>query len=440
MSNLPRFNLWKAQSLKTMFACMLASLWMSTALAQSATAQADSSLSGGNRWVATWGAAPINPGLTTIDALFLNDHSRSFENQTVRTIAHVSVGGRRVRVRVSNAFGVLPLRLGAAHVALSRGGGSINVTTGRRLTFGGQTSILIPAGAVMVSDAVDLYVPSASDLAVSLYLPGITEPATFNELKMQTSYVTGVNSGNLVSAADLPTAEAVRQVFYTTVVEVQPTESVGALVTLGDSITLGGNSTPDAYSTWPDLLSARLNTYRPRLAVVNQGIGCNRLLYDLCGPSGAARFDRDVLAVTGVSHVIVAFGINDLMIPSILPQFGFPEFASETVSAQDIIVGLQQIIVRSRSRGIRVYGATITPNGSITVPGAHTPETEAKRTAVNHWIRTSGAFDGVVDFDAAVRDPSNPARLLPAYDADGVHLTDAGHQAMANAVNLSMFF
>jgi lysophospholipase L1-like esterase len=293
---------------------------------------------------------------------------------------------------------------------------------------------------VAVSDAVDLYVPPASDLAVSLYLPGITEPATFNEFKMQDSYLAGVNSGNLVSAADLPTAEKVRQVFYVTAIEVQPLENVGALVALGDSITLGGGSTVNTYHTWPDLLSARLNTFRPRLSVINQGIGCNRLLYDLCGPSGAARFDRDVLAVTGVSQVIVAFGINDLMIPSILPQFGFPEFAAETVSAQDIIVGMQQIIVRARSRGIRVYGATITPNGSSPVPGAHTPDTEAKRTAVNRWIRTSGAFDGVVDFDAAVRDPANPTRLLPAYDADGVHLSDAGYQAMANAVNLSMLF
>ena len=172
--------------------------------------------------------------------LFLNDHSRSFENQTVRNIAHVSVGGRRVRVRVSNAFGVMPLRVGAAHVALAAAVRRSTSATGRRLTFGGQPSILVPAGAVVVSDAVDLYVASASDLAVSLYLPGVTEPATFNEFKMQTSYVTGVNSGNLVNAADLPTAEAVRQIFYTTVVEVQPTESVGALVAFGDSITLGG--------------------------------------------------------------------------------------------------------------------------------------------------------------------------------------------------------
>jgi lysophospholipase L1-like esterase len=412
---------------------------MSTATAQSAIAQSESSFSGNNRWVATWGGAPIMPGeTTTIDALFANNHSQSFENQTIRNIAHVSVGGRRVRVRISNAFGMLPLRVGSAHAALSRGGATINSATGRRLTFGGQVSVLIPAGAVVISDAVDIAVPTASDMAISIYLPGQTEPATFNEFKMQTSYVAPAGSGNLVNAADLPSATPTRSTFYVTVIEVQPTDNVGALVAFGDSVTLGAGSTPEMNRSWPDQLSVRLNGFRPRLSVVNQGIGCNRLLYDMCGQSGAARFDRDVLGVAGVSHVIVAFGINDLMIPSILPNFGYPEFASETVSSAEIIFGLQQIIQRARAAGVKVYGATITPNGSSLATGAHTPETEAKRTAVNRWIRTSGAFDGVVDFDAAVRDPSNPTRLLNIYDADGVHLTDAGYAAMANAVNLSM--
>jgi lysophospholipase L1-like esterase len=422
-------------------AWLLATLGMSTAGAQIATTQADASYSGGNRWVATWGGAPIPPGeTTTIDALFANNHSQSFDNQTIRNIAHVSVGGRRVRVRISNAFGMLPLRVGSAHAALSRGGATINTATGRRLTFGGQASVLIPAGAVVISDPVDINVPTSSDMAVSVYLPGQTEPATFNETKMQTSYVAPAGSGNLVNAADLPSAAPTRSTFYVTVIEVQASENVGALVAFGDSVTLGAGSTPELNRSWPDQLSARLNTYRPRLSVVNQGIGCNRLLFDMCGQSGAARFDRDVLGVAGVSHVIVAFGINDLMIPSILPNFGYPEFASETVSSAEIIFGLQQIIQRARAAGVKVYGATITPNGSSLAPGAHTPDTEAKRNAVNRWIRTSGAFDGVVDFDAAVRDPSNPARLRDIYDADGVHLTDEGYAAMANAINLSMFF
>jgi lysophospholipase L1-like esterase len=414
---------------------VIAALWFSAAaLAQTASTQ----YSAGGRWVATWTSAPIAPGPTTIDAIFGNDHSRSFENQTIRHVVHTSVGGRRVRVRLSNAFGVMPLRIGAVNVALSRGDAAINVTSNRRLTFSGQGGITIPAGAVAVSDSVDLYVPAAADLAVSVYLPELTEPATYHEITLQDSYVTG--AGNFVGAADLPDAAVTRSTFYLSVVEVQATESIGALVALGDSITQGAGSTPNENRTWPELLSERLNHSRPRLAVVNQGVGCGRLLYDLCGPGGAARFDRDVLTVTGASHVIVALGLNDLMIPSILPNFGKPEFAAETVSSADLIAGLQQLIARARAQGLRIYGATITPNGSSTVPGAHTPENESKRQAVNRWIRTSGAFDGVVDFDAAVRDPGNVARLRDIYDADGIHLTDAGYEAMANAINLAMFF
>jgi len=394
----------------------------------------------GNRWVTTWSAAQLQAGPTTIDAIFGNDHSRSFDNQTIRHIVHTSVGGRRVRVRFSNAFGFMPLRIGAGQVAQRRVGASIYPGTGRRLTFSGQASIVVPAGAVAVSDAVDLDVPGGGELAVSVYLPEATEPATFHEKTMQTSYVTG--SGNFVGATDLPGATTTLSTFYLSAVEVLPTESIGTLVALGDSITQGEGSTLDAHRTWPDLLSARLNPYspRPRLAVINQGIGCGRLLHDFCGPGGAARFDRDVLTVTGVSGVIVHMGVNDITIPSILPIFGHPEFAVEAVSANDLIVGLHQLSLRARARGVKIFGATITPFGSSTVPGLVTPENEAKRQAVNRWIRTGGSFDGVIDFDAAVRDPANPARLLPAYDFDGIHLTDAGYGAMADAINLSMLF
>jgi len=396
--------------------------------------------SAGNRWVTTWSAAQQQPGPTTIDAVFGNDSSRSFENQTIRHIVHTSVGGRRVRVRLSNAFGFMPLRIGAAHVAVRRVDAAIYPATGRRLTFSGQSSIQIPAGAVAVSDAVDLDVPGAGDLAVSVYLPEQTEPATFHEQTMQVSYLTG--AGNFTSSADLAGATPIRATYYLSTVEVLPSESVGTLVALGDSITQGAGSTVNGDHTWPDLLSARLNPYppRPRMAVINQGIGCGRLLHDFCGPSGAARFDRDVATITGVTGVIVHLGLNDIMIPTTLPQFGLPEFAEEAVSANEIIVGLHQLTLRARARGVKIFGATINPFGSSTIPGVFTPENEAKRQAVNRWIRTGGAFDGVIDFDAAVRDPANPARLRPAYDFDGVHLNDAGYDAMANAINLSMLF
>jgi lysophospholipase L1-like esterase len=430
-----KFRKWK--SLFGVFAIM----------AGVATAQAQVELAAGggghsNRWVATWASAPIAPGITTIDSLFGNDSSRSFENQTVRHIVHTSAGGRKVRIRLSNAFGILPLRVGAAQVALSNTGAAVYPGTSRRLTFNGQPTAFVPAGAVAVSDPLDFDVPGDGDLAVSLYLPGITEPATFHEITLQTSYVTAVDSGNLTGALDLPGATPTPATFYLSVVETQATESIGVVVAFGDSVTQGAGSTTDQNRSWPDKLSDRLNPnpYRPRLSVVNQGVGCGRLLFDLCGPGGAARFDRDVLAVTGVRTVILALGLNDIMIPSTLPLFGKPEFAAEAVSAAEITTGLQQIIQRSRAAGIKVIGATITPFGSSTVPGVFTPESEAKRQAVNRWIRTSGAFDGIVDFEAAVRDPTNPSRLLPLYDADGVHPSDAGHQAMANAINLSMLF
>jgi lysophospholipase L1-like esterase len=341
---------------------------------------------------------------------------------------------------LSNAFGTAPLRVGAARVALRRSGASIWPLTNRQLTFSGNTSIVVPVGAVAVSDAVDLDVPGASDLAVSFYLPGATEPATYRETTLQTSYVTG--TGNFTAATDLPGAGPTPASFYLTVVEVQTVLPISTLVAFGDSVTLGFGSTLDANRTWPDQLAGRLNPFQaiPRMAVINQGIGCGRLLFDFCGPGGASRFDRDVISVTGATRVIVALGINDIMIPSILPNFGHPEFAVETVSASDIITGLSQLVQRARAQGLKIFGATITPFGSSAIPGLFTPENEAKRQAVNRWVRTSGAFDGVVDFDAAVRDPANPARTRPSFDFDGVHMTDAGYEAMANSINLFMLF
>jgi lysophospholipase L1-like esterase len=408
-----------------------------TASAQTATTTAF----GDSHWVATWSSAPIAPGDdTTIDAIFGFGRHRAFDNQTIRHITHTSVGGRRVRIRLSNVYGTQRLRIGAAQVALRREQAAIHPGTNRRVTFSGQTSVVIPPGAVVLSDAVDLDVPADSDLAVSVYLPQPTGLATYHELTMQDSYISG--PGNFASATDIPNPTPTDSTFFLTAVEVLPSTSIGTLVALGDSIAQGGGSSKNQNRTWPDRLSDRFNANpaRPRLAVVNQGVGCGRILWDLCGPSALARFDRDVLATTGVSHVIVALGINDIMIPTSLPEFGKPDFALQLVTAQEIVGGLHQLALRARAAGLKVYGATITPFGSSTVPGVFTPENEAKRQAVNRWIRTGGAFDGVLDFDAIVRDPASPTRLLPQFDADGVHITDAGYQAMANAVPFSILF
>jgi lysophospholipase L1-like esterase len=378
-------------------------------------------------WVATWGAAPMASGPA-------GTPPRAFANETIRQVVHISAGGRALRVRFSNAFGAQPLRIGAARIALHAGEASIVPGSDRVLTFGGQASIKVPTGAVALSDPVALAVPSQADLAVSLYLPEDTGPATYHDFGNQTSYIS--TPGDFTDAVTLPVAETTLSRFWLTVVEAAPRDPVGAVVAIGDSITDGAASTLGANRRWVDRLSARLNPVsgRPRLGVVNQGIGCGRLLLDFCGPNASGRFDRDVLAVTGASHVVVALGLVDIILPT---AFGFPD---QIVSADEIILGLRQVVARAHAQGLKVYGATITPVGGSIFGGVFTPENEAKRQAVNHWIRTGRAFDAVIDFDRAIRDPADPTRMLPAYSsADGVHPSDAGHQAMANSIDLSLF-
>ena len=379
-------------------------------------------------WVATWTAAPVPPGTT-----FAPAPPAPFDNQTIRHIVRVSAGGWQVRARFSNAFGRTPLRIGAAHIARHAAGAAIMPGTDHELTFGGRPAVTVPVGAVVVSDPIDLDVPTHGRLAVSLYLPGPTGPPTYHEVTRQTSYVS--EPGDFTGEVEFPVARSTVSRYFLSVVEVLTRLDVGTVVAFGDSITVGAQSTVDAYRTWPDVLSARLNPYGfPRVAVVNQGVGCGRLLFDLCGQNGSARFDRDVLAASGARHVIVALGLNDIGIPVIINR------PSELVSADDIIVGLRQLIERARAQRLRVHGATITPVGSSIFPGFFTPENEAKRQAVNAWIRTGGEFDSVIDFDAVVRDPAQPTRLRPDFSSpDGVHLSDAGYLAMANSIDLLLF-
>jgi lysophospholipase L1-like esterase len=378
-------------------------------------------------WVATWTASPLPPGST------FNPAPLPFDNQTIRHIVRVSAGGWRVRARFSNAFGTTPLRIGSAHIARHAAAAAIVPGTDHALTFGGRPTVTVPAGAVVVSDPVDLDVATHGRLAVSLYLPEPTGPPTYHEVTRQTSYVSG--PGDFAGEIEFPIARSTVSRYFLSVVEVQTWLNVGTVVAFGDSITVGATSTVDEYRTWPDVLSTRLNRRGvTRAAVVNQGVGCGRLLFDQCGQSGSARFDRDVLTASGARHVIVALGLNDIGIPVI---FNRP---SQLVSADDIIVGLRQLIERARAQHLRVHGATITPVGASVFPGFFTPENEAKRQAVNAWIRTSGEFDSVIDFDAVVRDPAEPTRLRPDFSSlDGVHPSNAGYQAMANAIDLSLF-
>ncbi|QJE01201.1 SGNH/GDSL hydrolase family protein [Massilia forsythiae] len=405
----------------------------------------------GEQWVGTWGTAPAGPPLAA--------QLQTFSNQTLRMIVHTSIGGAQVRIRISNEFGTMPLRIGEAHVALRQGGAAIVAGSDRPLTFGGARSVTIPPGAPVLSDPVQLDVPALSDLAVSLYLPETVQANTLHGAAFQTNYVS--LPGNFTGAATLPTDRTITSWPFLTEVDVDAPGSA-AIVALGDSITDGAVTTVDANRRWPDLLALRLQTTRDlvaastgqaggaaggaglaanaRLGVINRGIGGNRLLRDpgeqpLFGRAALARFDRDVLATAGVRYMVVLIGINDIGHPGTgtIP-------ASEAPTVSDLIAGYRQLIERAHAKGIAAYGATLTPFEGTVFPGYYSPEKEQIRQAVNDWIRSGDAFDGVIDFERAVRDPSHPARMLPAYDSgDHLHPNDLGMQAMANAIPLELF-
>jgi lysophospholipase L1-like esterase len=387
-----------------------------------------------NNWVGTWAAGPAGPG-----------DGAQYKNQTLRLIVHTSIGGTQVRVRVSNTLGTNSLVIGAAHVAVRQTGARIVPNTDRALTFSGKSTFTVPAGALAISDPADLAVPSLSDLAVSIYLPAVSNANTTHVIGLQTNYV-AQNAGDFTGAPDLPGANTTFGWDFLTGVDVTDAGPAAAIVALGDSITDGFGSTQDTNQRWPNFLEARLQVRSgfSQVAVLNEGIIGNRILHpaaagvglDIFGPAALARFDRDVLGQTGLKFLIVLLGTNDIAMPGTV----FAP-ASEEVSARDVIAGHLQLITRAHERGIVVYGCTLIPFENSTIaPGFWSPEKEVKRQAVNGWIRTSGAYDAVIDFDKAVRDPSHPLRILPAYDSgDHLHPSDAGYNAMAQAIDLNLF-
>lgn len=400
----------------------------SFASAKAQTADPATTDFGGPRWVATWGIPPMANGSA------FGAGSRSFDNQTLRQIVPISVGGSRVRIKLSNEYGVGALIVGSAHVAIQSTGASTVPGTDRPLTFRGQESVVIPQGATAFSDPVNFAVPSNAKLAISLYFPQNTGFVTYHENGTQTAYTS--TPGNFSDAVDLPVQDDTSVSRYVlTFVEVLSQKRVDGLAIFGDSISEGSTTTLNANRRASDVLSRWFNPpFAPaRLAVLNQSTGCGRLLFDTCGPKGLSRFDREVLNATGVNQVLVELGLGDIIFPTAV---GMPE---ELVSADQIIAGLKQLIRRAHQGGLRIYGATIPPNASTPFGGVYTPENEAKRQAVNRWIRTSRQFDAVVDYDQALRDPNDPDQLLPAYDSgDGIHPNDAGHEAIARAIALSL--
>jgi lysophospholipase L1-like esterase len=369
----------------------------------------------GEHWVGTWasaqqkcepGNAPPAPG---------------FADTTLRQVIHVSLGGKKIRVRFSNEFGNAGLPILSAHVAVSAGGSGIKSESDRALSFRGAPSVKIPAGAPMWSDPLDFDLAALSDLAVTIHVSGVPSDITAHPGARTASYL---QAGDTVSAADMPDAAKTEHWYLLSGVDVLAKGS--AVVALGDSITDGRNAKNNG--RWPDGLARRLraNKRTAEIAVLNQGIGGNCLLNCGLGPNALARFDRDVLAQNSVRWLIVLEGINDL-----------GSHSDARAIAEEWIAAYEQIIHRAHAHGIRVYGATILPVGGSFYSR---PEVETDRQTLNNWIRTSGHFDAVIDLDAALRDPQDPARLNPAADSgDHLHPANPGYQMMADAIDLKLF-
>jgi lysophospholipase L1-like esterase len=379
-----------------------------------------------DHWVGTWAASPMaakNP-----DAKF---GAPGTDGTTLREIVHISIGGPSVRVILTNEFGLDPLTIGAAQIALSSGASAITAGTATPLTFGGSPTIIIPPGALVVSDPAALKVPPSSNLAVSLFLPDQpVNQLTLHTFADQTNYLA---SGNVVSDVSLDTPTTFFSWDFLKGVDVTADDKAAAIVTFGDSITDGAHSTRDANARWPDVLARRLQADKKTadLSVLNEGIGGNRVLHDTSGPSALARFDRDVLAQAGVKYLVIMESINDI------GHATDPAKPYDVVTAEDLIVGLSQLATRAHTHGIKVIGATLTP-----FVGAkyQSPAGEEMRQAVNKWIRTTNQFDGVIDFDKVTTDPTHPGMFLVLDDSgDHLHPGDDGYKAMGESIDLKLF-
>jgi len=388
---------------------------------------------GQEHWVATWTTAellarpPAAPTAPTTAAP-APAGARGFSNQTVRMIVRTSIGGSRLRVKLSNAFGSEPLAVGAAHIGIRSKDSEIVAGSDRPLSFNGKPGCTIGPGMVILSDPVNLNVAPLSDVAVSLHFPGETRLATTHATGLHTTYI---KEGDVTGQAAMADAATTQSYYWLAGIDVMAPARTSLIVAFGDSITDGARSTPETNHSWPALLAARLEAKKKtaKIAVGNMGIGGNRVLRDGAGVSALARFDRDVLSQSGVKWVMLLEGINDIGREATIP--------AEAVTAEELIGGYKQIIERAHTHGIKVIGCMLTP-----YEGANysREKGEATREAVNTWIRTSGAFDAVVDFEAATRDPNNPKRIRADFDpGDHLHPNDAGYQAMANAVDLSIF-
>ena len=402
-------------------------LLITSLIVQSTTAQNSAmAATPSDHWVGTWAASPM--AAKNADAKF---GAPGTDGTTLREIVHISIGGLSIRVIFTNEFGLDPLTIGAAQVALSSGTSAITAGSSVQLTYGGKPSIIIPPGALVVSDPVPLKVAPASNLAVSLFLPDQPiNQLTVHPFADQTNYLV---PGNAVTATSLDTPTTFFTWDFLKGVDVTADAKAASIITFGDSITDGAHSTRNANARWPDILASRLlaNKKTENLGVLNEGIGGNRVLHDTAGPSALARFDRDVLAQAGVKYLVIMESINDI------GHATDPAKPYDVVTAEDLIVGLGQLATRAHTHGIKVIGATLTP-----FVGAkyQSPAGEEMRQAVNKWIRTTNQFDGVIDFDKVTTDPTHPGMFLVLDDSgDHLHPGDAGYKAMGESIDLNLF-
>lgn len=380
----------------------------------------------GPKWIGTWAAAPMGGDV--------NGGQPGPANATYRDIVHTSVGGTAYRIQLTNEFGTLPLKVGAVETGLSQGN-SIDVMPGSDhvVTFHGKTRVTIPAGAMVYSDPIQAPLPAESNLAISVYLPEqAIRQTTCHHFADETNYVI---SGNATAQQNPQGAWKIYSWCFVKGVDVLPRsrQNAGAIVTLGDSITDGAHSTRGANRRWPDVLARRLQAdpATANLGVLNEGIGSNCVLNRCTGQNAMRRFDRDVLAQSGVRYLIIFESINDI------GATAHPRSASYDITAQNLIYAMKQMVERAHEHGIKVFGATITPYQGA---GYYSEHGEQIREAVNHWIRTGGVFDGVIDFDKVTRDPSNPKTFAPSVGStDHLHPGDAGYKMMGDSIDLNLF-
>jgi len=389
-----------------------------------------------NAWMATWAASPQSGTPKPREPLV------NINDQTVRERVRVSIGGSQIRLRFSNEFGSSALLIASATVAVPTDALSVKEKSIQNVTFEGRNSTTIPTGAPALSDPVNLPVTAGSEISISIHFPQRVTTPTLHAFAFKRAVVS--ERGDFTHAGKIdPGATSTASICVTAVlVPVQPSNRL--VVAFGDSITDGDGSTVDADNNWPSNLVRRA-IKAPKastFAVVNEGIVGNRLLHDgdIFGVSALARFDRDALVLPGATHIVLLEGLNDIGFPGAKMDGQYLADPAETPSPQDITDAYQQLISRAHARGVKVLGATITPCEGVDISGYYSGAKEATRQAVNKWIRTSGAFDGVIDFDAVVRDPDQPSRLLPKFASkDHLHPNDDGYKAMADSIDLNLF-